>query len=399
MVVAAGLSTAGVLPVFLLGGLVVSLRDDIAVDDRQLGTLVAAFFLTCALTSLPGGYLAERAGLRWAVTLASIGSGAALLLTAVLATTFWHLFAFLLLAGIGNGIAQPTSNVVLARGVRPARQGLAFGAKQAAIPAATMIAGGAVAILAGLVGWRVAYGGWALVAVAVVLLLPSEIGAAPVRRNGGRLREGDVSIGPMLLLAVAAGIGAAIGTSLASFFVTSAVSAGMSVGAAGSALTAASAVGVASRLIVGAVADRLTSGHLRLVIRLAAVGALGFVGLAIASSSPLLVAAAFLAFGAGWGWPGLFNFAVVRWNPNAPGAATAITQVGVFVGGVVGPFTFGAVSGRWGYPPAWAGAALLSLVGAGFLDLARRALAAERHDRGLARGRGVVHGEVVRYPN
>lgn len=384
---------------FLLGGLVVSLRDDIAVTDGQLGTLVAGFFLTCAVTSLPGGYLAERAGLRWAVTLASLGSGAALALTAMLATTFWHLLGFLVLAGVGNGIAQPTSNVVLARGVAPARQGLAFGAKQAAIPAATMIAGGAVAVLAGLIGWRWAYGGWAVVAVAVVLLLPAEIGTAPERRDGGRLREGDVSLGPMVLLAVAAGIGAAIGTSLASFFVTSAVSWGMSVGVAGSVLTAASVVGIASRLTVGAVADRLTGGHLRLVLRLAVVGALGFLGLSFAPSSRVLVASAFLAFGAGWGWPGLFNFAVVRWNPNAPGAATAITQVGVFVGGVVGPFTFGAVATLWGYPPAWAGAALFSLLGAAFIQLARRALAAERRDRGLIPGRAVARRNIVRYPN
>jgi MFS family permease len=375
---AAGLSTAGVLPVFLLGGLVVAVRQDLALDDQRLGTLVASYFLASALASVPGGYLAERIGLRAAVTVASCCSAAALLGTAVLVTEVGHLFLTLTIAGIGNGIAQPASNVILARGVPRRRQGLAFGAKQAAIPAATMIAGGAVAVLAELVGWRRAYGGWALVALVVVVALPRGLGRVQVRRSGARLREGDVSLGPMLVLALAAGTGSAVGTSLASFFVTSAVSSGMSSGRAGALLTAASAVGILARLTIGAAADRLVGGHFRLVLRLAIVGSLGLAGLASSGPTWIVVAASFLAFGAGWGWQGLFNFAVVLWNRNAPGAATAITQVGVFVGGVVGPLAFGAVAARWSFPVAWLGSAVLSLSCAVAIQVARRSLAEER---------------------
>jgi MFS family permease len=382
-----------VLPVFLLGGLVVMIREDLPLDDQRLGMLVATYFLASALASLPGGYLAERIGLRAAVTAAAACSATALLVTALAVTEVGHLYLTLTVAGIGNGIAQPTSNVVLARGVSRRRQGLAFGAKQAAIPAATMIAGGAVAVLAGLVGWRWAYGGWAVIALVVVLALPRGLGPVQVRRAGGRLREGDVSIGPMLLLALAAGMGAAVGTSLASFFVTSAVSSGLSSGVAGTLLTAASVVGILSRLAIGAAADRLVGGHFRLVLRLAILGSIGFAGLAASGPTVVVVAASFLAFGAGWGWPGLFNFAVVLWNRNAPGAATAITQVGVFVGGVVGPLAFGAVAARWSFPVAWLGSAALSVSCAGAIQAARRALAAERRrgDAALpARGDGPV---------
>ena len=64
-----------------------------------------------------------------------------------------------------------------------------------------------------------------------------------------------------------------------------------------------------------------------------------------------------LAFATGWAWPGLFNLAVVRVNPSAPGAATGITQTGTYLGAVVGPVLFGVVAehalvpGRRGWAP------------------------------------------------
>ena len=51
-----------------------------------------------------------------------------------------------------------------------------------------------------------------------------------------------------------------------------------------------------------------------------------------------------LGFGFGWSWPGLMNFAVVRLHPQAPAAATSITQTGVYAGGCVGPLGLGAVA-------------------------------------------------------
>lgn len=188
-----------------------------------------------------------------------------------------------------------------------------------------------------MLGWRWAYGGWAVVALVAVLVPPPGLEATVPRRLGGRLREGDVPLATMSLLAVAAALGAAVGTSLASFSVSSAVDAVVTPGTAGAVLTAASIVGMGARVLIGLVADRLERGHFRLVLQLAGLGSLGYLGLAVAGSLSLLTGASFVAFAAGWGWPGLFNFAVVRWNRNAPGVATAITQAGVFAGGVVGP--------------------------------------------------------------
>ena len=62
-----------------------------------------------------------------------------------------------------------------------------------------------------------------------------------------------------------------------------------------------------------------------------------------------------LGFGLGWAWPGLMNFAVVRLHPQAPAAATSITQTGVYAGGCLGPLALGALAGARRLPGDVAG--------------------------------------------
>jgi hypothetical protein len=82
----------------------------------------------------------------------------------------------------------------------------------------------------------------------------------------------------------------------------------------------------------------------------------------LATGSPaLVVPGVLLAFAAGWGWPGLFNFAVVRSNPGAPAAATGVTQTGASGGAAVGPVLFGVVVEAAGYGTAWLVSGALAL--------------------------------------
>jgi predicted MFS family arabinose efflux permease len=81
-----------------------------------------------------------------------------------------------------------------------------------------------------------------------------------------------------------------------------------------------------------------------------------------------------IAFSIGWGWPGLFNLAVVRTSPSAPGAATGITQTGAYGGVVIGPPVFGLMAERWSYGAAWSAAAACSFASAGIVLVAHRAL-------------------------
>jgi predicted MFS family arabinose efflux permease len=99
-------------------------------------------------------------------------------------------------------------------------------------------------------------------------------------------------------------------------------------------------------------------------VALLVAGAVGFALLAVGEPAPFVVGA-FVVFGLGWGWPGLFNLAVVDLHRDSPGAATGISQVGIYVGAAFGPAVYGVLSSGIGYSAAWAVAGGFSLVAAG----------------------------------
>jgi MFS family permease len=55
---------------------------------------------------------------------------------------------------------------------------------------------------------------------------------------------------------------------------------------------------------------------------------------------------------------------VVRSHPHAPARATGITQIGTYIGGMVGPLSFGLVADHAGYDTAWLVSAGLAAIGA-----------------------------------
>jgi len=79
-----------------------------------------------------------------------------------------------------------------------------------------------------------------------------------------------------------------------------------------------------------------------------------------------------IGFGLGWSWPGLLAFAVVRRHPEAPAAATSVTQTGVYAGASVGPLGFGLLATHAGYPAAWVVAAVAMTLACGLTVLAAR---------------------------
>ncbi|RQW87138.1 MFS transporter, partial [Micromonospora globispora] len=120
-------------------------------------------------------------------------------------------------------------------------------------------------------------------------------------------------------------------------------------------------------------ADRRAGGHVAVIAGMLVVGALGLGLLALAGPAALIVGVV-LGFGLGWAWPGLLNFAVVQLHPQAPAAATSITQTGVYAGGCLGPLGLGALAGHFGYPTMWATAALSMLLAAALMLTGSRLL-------------------------
>jgi MFS family permease len=370
------ITVACVVPVFLLGGLAVQVGAELGFSPAGLGLAVSIYFGVSALTSVPAGALVERFGAavtaRTAVVLA-----ATCLLSIGLAARSYPVLVMLLAAGAAaNGLGQLAANAFLAQ-VPARRQGLSFGIKQSAIPAATLLAGASVPAVALTVGWRWAFGLAALAAAGGLALVPPERRAAPDRERAAAPLASlyrSEAVGALVVIGMAVALGAATAGSLGTFLVDSAVNRGLAPGLAGLTLTLGSAACVASRVLGGWLVDRRRRrGDVATVAILLAIGAVGLGLLAVPGPLPL-IAGVLLGFGFGWAFPGLVNVAVVQLHPHAPAAATSITQTGVYTGGCVGPLAFGAVAASAGYPVAWLGSAVAMLLGAALMLVGRHLL-------------------------
>ena len=359
VLLAVAVATAGVLPAFLTGGLAVQIRAEMGFGSAALGLAVALFFLSSSTASVVMGRLVERIGAHRGMRLAVFCSAASLVCVALFAGSWTGLVVCLVFGGLANAVAHPATHLSLAREVPAGRQGYSFGIKQAAIPSATLLAGLAVPGIALTFGWRWAFAGGALLALVVALLVPAER-LAGVERVA-ESRSSDAPIGSLVLLAVGIGLGSAAATPLGAFVVESSVATGFGVGAAGLLLALGSAASIVVRVLFGRLADGMGGGRLLLVGGMLGAGVVGFVMLATGSPA-LLVPGVLLAFAAGWGWPGLLNFAVVRSSPAAPAAATGVTQTGASGGAAVGPVLFGVVVEAAGYGTAWLLSGALALV-------------------------------------
>jgi MFS family permease len=368
--------TTGVLPAFMTGALSVQVRRDLHFGEAALGLAVGAFFLTAAMTSALFGGVAERLGPNRSMQLSGTLSAATLVMVAAVARSLTSLVAVLAVGGFANALSQPAANLFIARAVDATRLGIAFAVKQAAVPAATLLGGLAVPAFALTVGWRWAYVAGAGLAVAGVLSVP-RVHVAPAPSDGTRRREGDTPLLALAVLAAGVGLGAMAAGTLGTFLVNASVEAGIGEGPAGVLVATGSALVIVVRLVAGGRADRRQGGNLRVVVGMLALGAAGYAGFALQTPVAILVAAP-VAFGAGWGWPGLFNLAVVRANPNAPGLASGITQTGTYVGAVVGPLAFGSLVEGAGYGTAWLLAAAASLLAAGAMAWGRHLVRRER---------------------
>ena len=128
-----------------------------------------------------------------------------------------------------------------------------------------------------------------------------------------------------MITAVGAALASSGPSALGAYLVASAVDVGIAEGAAGALSAAGSASSLVVRILVGHRADRRRDYGFSTMVALLVAGAGGFALLAVGQPAPF-VAGVFVAFALGWGWPGLFNLAVVDLHREAPGAATGISQ-------------------------------------------------------------------------
>lgn len=351
-----GCVVAGILPSFMTGGLSVQIGEELHFGNAALGLAVAAYFATAAVTSAWLGTLTERVGPGRALRIAGLASAACLLGIAVAARSFAVLVMLLMVGGVANAAAQPAANMVIAHTAAKSRQGFLLGLKQASVPMSTLAAGLAVPVVALTVGWRWAYAATGVLAIGAALLVPQtrRLPADAAKKPAKVLP--DARLRALVLLTVGLACAAAATGSLGAFAVKGGVDAGLGEGTAGYLLALGSAGAVVVYLLAGARADRRPGRELHVTAAMLAVCAGALVALAIGKPVAFLLAVP-VAFTIGWGWPGLFNLAVVRSSPSAPGAATGITQTGAYGGVVIGPPVFGALAEHWSFSAAFLAAA------------------------------------------
>jgi MFS family permease len=351
-------ATLATLPMFLVGALAIFIRADLGFSEASLGAAASLFYVCAALSNPPGGRLAERLGGRPAMAIGSACTLLACLGIGLLARSWLVLALSLMVAGLAVGIAQPASSLALARGISPRRQGLAFGLKQSSGAFGTLLGGLSVPLIGLTVGWR-----WAF-ALGALLCLPllSFHRSPPAREQVTPVDKPVVAVRPLRYLALATLLAVMATSSVGPFYVESAVAGGISPALAGTLFAAGSLSAVVARLIWGHLAGLRLRSHFNMIALFQGLGAASFLMLSVFRTALPLAAATLLLFAAGWGWPGVLNYAVVSRSPGAPAVAAGIVGVGQFGGGIFGPLGFGVLVESFSYRAAWtAGAALLGL--------------------------------------
>jgi MFS family permease len=349
------------MPGFLTASLAPRIRTDFAFGDSTLGLAVGLFYVVSASGSVPAGRLVDRVGAARGMRLAAGFTAISCMAVAALAQSAASLTALILIGGLGNALGGPSVSALLKREVATHRQGLAFGAQQAGAPLGALAAGLALPAVAIPFGWRWAFVASSALALLAVALAPRGTAATAGAATGSRRPQAFTSVHA---LGVAAVLASAAGVGFVSFLVTYAVGNGMSEAVAGLLLAGVSLAATISRIALGVFADRAGKEPLRPVATMLAASVIGYL-LLTAAEPGVIAAAALLAGGLGWAWPGGLTLAVVQRSPEAPAWAVGVMMTGLFVGAVVGPLLTGFLAEQDLFTAAWIACATLALLAAG----------------------------------
>lgn len=347
-------ATLAMVPVFMLGATAPFVRADLGFGPTALGMAVSVFWVTMALTGAVGGQVAQALGATAVVRLGGVTTSVALL--AVSQTGSWLVLILgMAMAGVGSALTMPATDLALTRWVPDRELGVAFGIKQSSLPAASLLAGLGVPVLAVSVGWRWAFAAAVLLAVPALALVPP-LSRPDVRPGSQVPARGSSGTRTRLVgvrgLAVGMGLAMAAVSSTGAFYVESALDHGVDARMAGVLLAIGSAGGVLGRFLFS---WRLSGSSRPFTVAAALTGAggLGTSAIAVSTNGMTLLLATLVAFSAGWGWNGLFTHAVVRAHPYAAARASGILVVGAASGGALGPALFGIVAAQFGFDAGW----------------------------------------------
>ncbi|HWM80385.1 MAG TPA: MFS transporter, partial [Methylomirabilota bacterium] len=131
------------------------IREDLALSVAQAGSFISAYYIGPSLMSLPAGWMADR----WGV-LPSMVVGQVLIAVGLVAVGGSHSFplmaAFMVVAGAGYGILNPTTTKAGMAWFPPRQRATVVGLKQVGLPLGGAIGALIMPPLALAFGWRIA---------------------------------------------------------------------------------------------------------------------------------------------------------------------------------------------------------------------------------------------------
>lgn len=361
--------TTTVVPVFLTGALSRRMGDDLGYGSGATGAAIAAMFIGAGVFAVPMGRVTERIGPAHAMRAGTLISAVGALLIAGVVSSWWQLALVLFLAGSSVGLVDTGAARAFGDAVPSTRHGIAFGAKEASVPTASLAAGLSIPVLAEQLGWRSAFVAGALLAPLVWVLVPKLSSERSGRDDGA---GGHERRGPLLLFAAGVALGCGAATAASTLLVPAIEDRGWREADAGLLLAAASAASIAVRLGAGSRGDRQPRSTWAMVATLLGVGAAGAVLLAASSGGPAAVVGAVAVIGGGWGWTGVAYQTAVRVGRERPAAAAGVVLTGLSVGGAAGPAAFDAIASAASYAAAWASSAVALVLGAVAILASRR---------------------------
>ena len=266
-----------------------------------------------------------------------------------------------LLIGLGYGPITPASSQILARTTQPSQMALVFSIKQTGVPVGAMMAGAIVPSLMLGIDWQ-----WSLVAVAMACVVSAAL-SQPLREALDDLRQASLTFQMSTLttplrmvlshralstMAACSFMFSMVQMSLTTYLVTylhDDLAYGMV--SAGLLLSVTQMGGIGGRIAWGLVADRWLGAQKTLALLAILMASSALATALLLPTLPLWgIWSVLLVFGASAiGWNGVYLAEVARQAPEGKASvATGGTLTFTFLGVVIGPPLFGALSSAFG---------------------------------------------------
>jgi predicted MFS family arabinose efflux permease len=340
------------LPLYGISALGPALVADLELSRPQLGSLVAVTISAAAVLSMAAGRLTDRIGARRGL----LGLTTAVLVTlsaASLAGSYGWLLAALAVAGIGQALANPATNVLIRARIPPPADGLAVGYKQSGVQISALLSGLVLPWVAAEHGWQWGLRTSAAAALVVAVMVLPVRAPAPHVRSGPRRPFPPWLFRLTLYCFVLATANAAVAAYLPLFAVQDL---GYRAGAGGAVLACFGAAGVAGRIWWARRAADRRARPATMLAGLAAVAAGCALPLTLATLPHLGAMVWVGAPGVGVSATAAYAVAmldVVRNAGDDTGRASGLVSVGFFLGFAAGPVAFGFLTDHAGYRAGW----------------------------------------------